>query len=130
MGKPSTRVNPVTFEGPWLVIVMVKVTSVLRVADGGADTETERLAFGTILVVSVAVLLLTAGLIGDIREAVLVSTPIAELITVAFIVKVALPAGFRLTSVLISPVFTPLTAQLEPLEAMHSQEIFFRASGK
>lgn len=122
-GRPSTRVNPLTLDGPRLVTLIVMVNSVLTETLVGAETEIARLALGLIVVVSVADLLFSDGLMGEINEAVFVNTPLADSLTLASILKDALPAGLRLTSVLILPVFEPFTAQLEPLDALHSQVI-------
>ena len=73
------------------------------VALKGALTLAIRSAWALIVVLSVADLLLTAGLIGDWMYAVLVSVPAASFLTLALTVKVAFPPGLRLTEVLILP---------------------------
>ena len=102
----------------------------LIVAEIGAMTSTIKSARGMMAVVSVAVLLLTMGSMGDDRNAELVRVPVAVSLTMPFAVNVTVPPGIKWIVVLILPFCTLDTVQLEPGEALQTQVMPVSAVGK
>jgi len=100
------------------------------VAVSSALTLATRSICALMVVTSVADLLLAAGSMWDSMKAVLVIVPTASSLTLALMVKVALPPGPRLTEVLILPYIWLFVAQLDPFVALHIQPISPSAFGK
>ena len=75
----------------------------LTVVEIGAMTSTNKSARGVIAVVSVAVLLLTMGSIGEDKNAELLRIPVAVSLTVPFAVNVTVPPGIKWIVVLMFP---------------------------